>query len=56
MLFAQVVTLFLTPAIYLYAEELQRRVLDRIPFLRRGQLSGDGEGLPQSAQKQRPRA
>ncbi|MDR3117761.1 MAG: efflux RND transporter permease subunit [Puniceicoccales bacterium] len=39
MLFAQVVTLFLTPAIYLYAEELQRRFLDRIPFLRRGQFS-----------------
>jgi HAE1 family hydrophobic/amphiphilic exporter-1 len=31
---SQFITLFVTPAIYLYLEELQETVLDRIPFLR----------------------
>jgi hypothetical protein len=31
---SQFITLFVTPAIYLYLEELQEKVLDRIPFLR----------------------
>jgi hydrophobic/amphiphilic exporter-1 (mainly G- bacteria), HAE1 family len=31
---SQFITLFVTPAIYLYLEELQERVLDRVPFLR----------------------
>jgi HAE1 family hydrophobic/amphiphilic exporter-1 len=31
---SQFITLFVTPAIYLYLEEFQERVLDRIPFLR----------------------
>jgi HAE1 family hydrophobic/amphiphilic exporter-1 len=35
MVFAQVVTLFITPAIYLYVERFQRDVLDRIPLFRR---------------------
>ena len=31
---SQFITLFVTPAIYLYLEELQEKVLDRIPFFR----------------------
>jgi HAE1 family hydrophobic/amphiphilic exporter-1 len=31
---SQFITLFVTPAIYLYLEEFQQRVLDRVPFLR----------------------
>jgi len=31
---SQFITLFVTPAIYLYLEEFQERVLDRVPFLR----------------------
>jgi hydrophobic/amphiphilic exporter-1 (mainly G- bacteria), HAE1 family len=30
---SQFITLFVTPAIYLYLEEFQERVLDRVPFL-----------------------
>jgi HAE1 family hydrophobic/amphiphilic exporter-1 len=31
---SQFITLFVTPAIYLYLEEFQEKVLDRIPFFR----------------------
>jgi len=31
---SQFITLFVTPAIYLYLEDFQERVLDRVPFLR----------------------
>ncbi|MGC2773303.1 MAG: efflux RND transporter permease subunit, partial [Candidatus Sulfotelmatobacter sp.] len=31
---SQFITLFVTPAIYLYLEEFQEKVLDRVPFLR----------------------
>jgi HAE1 family hydrophobic/amphiphilic exporter-1 len=34
LLFAQLITLFVTPVIYLYLEWLQENVLDRIPFFR----------------------
>jgi HAE1 family hydrophobic/amphiphilic exporter-1 len=34
LIFAQVITLFVTPVIYLYFEDLQEHVLDRIPFFR----------------------
>lgn len=36
MIFAQVITLFLTPVIYLFMDRLQRNVLDKIPLFRRG--------------------
>jgi HAE1 family hydrophobic/amphiphilic exporter-1 len=31
---SQFITLFVTPVIYLYMESFQKKVLDRIPFLR----------------------
>ena len=31
---SQFITLFVTPAIYLYLEEFQEKVLDRVSFLR----------------------
>jgi HAE1 family hydrophobic/amphiphilic exporter-1 len=36
MVFAQVITLFVTPVIYLYMDSFQSRVLDKIAFFRRG--------------------
>jgi HAE1 family hydrophobic/amphiphilic exporter-1 len=36
MIFAQVITLFVTPVIYLCFDKFQRNVLDKIPFFRRG--------------------
>jgi HAE1 family hydrophobic/amphiphilic exporter-1 len=41
---SQFITLFVTPAIYLYLEEFQQRVLDRVPFLR-----GTREPVPANA-------
>ncbi len=37
---SQFITLFVTPAIYLYLEEFQEKVLDRIPFLRSTRKAG----------------
>ncbi len=34
---SQFITLYITPAIYLYLEDFQEKVLNRIPFLRAGQ-------------------
>jgi HAE1 family hydrophobic/amphiphilic exporter-1 len=36
MIFAQIITLFITPAIYLHMDNLQSRFLDRIPLFKRG--------------------
>ncbi len=36
---SQFITLFITPVIYLYLEEFQERVLDRMPFFRRGRTA-----------------
>ncbi|MDR2667981.1 MAG: efflux RND transporter permease subunit [Puniceicoccales bacterium] len=46
MLFAQVITLFVTPVIYLCVEDFQTRFLDKISFLRRGAIANDdGESI-----------
>jgi multidrug efflux pump subunit AcrB len=37
---SQFVTLYVTPAIYLYLEEFQEKVLDRIPFFRSERKQG----------------
>ncbi|HEX6770231.1 MAG TPA: efflux RND transporter permease subunit, partial [Candidatus Binatia bacterium] len=36
---SQFITLFITPVIYLYLEEFQERVLDRLPFFRRARAT-----------------
>lgn len=38
LLFSQVITLYITPVIYLWFDWLQRRVLDKIPFFARGEM------------------
>jgi len=37
LLVSQAITLFVTPVIYLYMEEFQENVLDKIPFFRRSE-------------------
>ncbi len=57
LIFSQMVTLFVTPVIYLWLEWFQEHVLDKVPFLRsahmhhEGELArpGDGRAKPQPA-------
>ena len=42
LIFAQFITLFVTPVIYLYLEDFQEHVLDKIPFLRATRTHKDG--------------
>ena len=41
---SQLITLYITPAIYLYLEEFQEKVLNRVPFFRPGRSQGPAEG------------
>jgi multidrug efflux pump subunit AcrB len=41
---SQLITLYITPAIYLYLEEFQEKVLDRVPFFRPGRSQAPAEG------------
>ena len=43
MIFLQMITLFVTPVIYLWLEWLQEHVLDRVPFLRSAHMHHEGE-------------
>jgi hydrophobic/amphiphilic exporter-1 (mainly G- bacteria), HAE1 family len=45
---SQFITLFVTPAIYLYLEEFQEKVLDRVPFLR-STRKPTGRAIPEFA-------
>ena len=40
---SQMVTLYITPVIYLWLEYFQEHVLDRVPFLRRGHARQEPE-------------
>ena len=43
LIFSQMVTLFVTPVIYLWLEWFQEHVLDRVPFLRSAHMHHEGE-------------
>ena len=54
LIFSQMVTLFVTPVIYLWLEWFQEHVLDRVPFLRSAHTHHEGQageprGVPQPA-------
>lgn len=59
LIFSQMITLYVTPVIYLWLEWFQEHVLDRVPFLRSahyhsggknsGPIGGDGPMLPAPA-------
>jgi hydrophobic/amphiphilic exporter-1 (mainly G- bacteria), HAE1 family len=46
LIFSQMVTLFVTPVIYLWLEWFQEHVLDRVPFLRSSHMHHEGEAQP----------
>ncbi|HWX15082.1 MAG TPA: efflux RND transporter permease subunit, partial [Chthoniobacterales bacterium] len=46
LIFSQMVTLFVTPVIYLWLEWFQEHVLDRVPFLRSAHMHHEGEIVP----------
>jgi HAE1 family hydrophobic/amphiphilic exporter-1 len=46
LIFSQMVTLFVTPVIYLWLEWFQEHVLDRVPFLRSAHMHHEGESVP----------
>ncbi len=58
LIFSQMVTLFVTPVIYLWLEWFQENVLDRVPFLRSAHTHHEGDaiavvredGVPSTAQ------
>ncbi|HEX4653691.1 MAG TPA: efflux RND transporter permease subunit [Candidatus Udaeobacter sp.] len=49
LIFSQMVTLFVTPVIYLWLEWFQEHVLDKVPFLRSKHTHHEGEALPAPA-------
>ena len=49
LIFSQMVTLFVTPVIYLWLEWFQEHVLDRVPFLRSAHTFHEGRPQPTAA-------
>jgi hydrophobic/amphiphilic exporter-1 (mainly G- bacteria), HAE1 family len=49
LIFSQMITLFVTPVIYLWLEWFQEHVLDRVPFLRSAHTHHEGEPAPEPA-------
>ena len=54
LIFSQLVTLFVTPVIYLWLEWFQEHVLDRVPFLRSAHTHHEGEPSPGKEGEFRP--
>ena len=46
LIFSQLITLFVTPVIYLWLEWFQEHVLDKVPFLRSAHTHHEGEAQP----------
>jgi len=46
LIFSQMVTLFVTPVIYLWLEWFQENVLDKVPFLRSAHTHHEGDAPP----------
>jgi len=46
LIFSQLITLFVTPVIYLWLEWFQEHVLDKVPFLRSAHTHREGEAQP----------
>jgi hydrophobic/amphiphilic exporter-1 (mainly G- bacteria), HAE1 family len=49
LIFSQLVTLFVTPVIYLWLEWFQEHVLDKVPFLRSAHMHHEGRPVPHPA-------
>src|SRR5437879_2984954 len=50
LIFSQLITLFVTPVIYLWLEWFQEHVLDKVPFLRSAHTHHEGEPAPEQAE------
>lgn len=54
LIFSQLVTLFVTPVIYLWLEWFQEHALDKVPFLRSAHTHHEGQPAPSEAEVEQP--
>jgi len=53
LIFSQMITLFVTPVIYLWLEWFQEHLLDKVPFLRSAHTHHEGEPVPEPTESGR---